>query len=113
MKMINTPLRWVSRVSPPYNKIVGGSHLDKLGSGLACVTQLQGTQIYRVPLDISETLCPSRARPARQVPFHVFQLEKHVPAGKMYLLVLCASGAIISMLFAVNCGKLRDPYFAW
>jgi hypothetical protein len=31
----------VSR-SPPYKNIVGGSRLDKPGSGLACVTQSQG-----------------------------------------------------------------------
>jgi hypothetical protein len=28
-------------------------------------------QKFIVSLDISETLCPSRIRPARQVPFHV------------------------------------------
>jgi hypothetical protein len=102
----------VSR-SPPYNNIVGGYCLDKSRSRLACVTQSQGTQISRVPLDISETLCPSRVRPARQVTFHVFRPEKRIPAGKTYLSVLCASGAIISILFAGKCGKLRDPYFTW
>jgi hypothetical protein len=68
----------------PYDKIIGGYGLDKSRSGLACVTRSQGTQIYRVSLDISETLCPSRVRPARQVLFHVFRPERRTPAGKMY-----------------------------
>jgi hypothetical protein len=71
---------------PPYNKIVDGSRLDKSGSGSACVTQSQGTQIYCVPLEISETLCMSRIWPARQVPFHVFQPEKRIPTGKRIFL---------------------------
>jgi hypothetical protein len=100
----------VSR-STPYNNIIGGSRFDKLGSGLACVTQLQGTQIYHVPLNISETLSPSRVGTARQVPFHASRPEKRIPVGKMYHSVFCASGAIISILFAGKCGKLRDPYF--
>jgi hypothetical protein len=100
----------VSR-SPPYNKIVDGSRLDKSGSGLACMTQLQGTQLSRVPLDTSETLCPSHFRPAWQVTFHVFRPEKRIPARKTYLSVLCVSSAIIRILFAGKCGKLCDPYF--
>jgi hypothetical protein len=99
--------------SPPYNKIVDWSSLDKSGSGLACVTQSQGTQIFRAPLDISYTLCLSHVRPARQVPFNVSRLEKRIPAGKTYISVLCTSGTIICILFAGKCGKLRDPYFDW
>jgi hypothetical protein len=72
--------------SPPYNKIVYGSRLDKSGSGSACVTQSQGTQISCVPLAISETLCPSRVQPARHVPFHVFRPEKRILAGKRIFL---------------------------
>jgi hypothetical protein len=102
----------VSR-SPPYNRVVGGSRLDKSRSGLACVTQSQGTQISRVPLDISETLCLSRVRPARQVLFYVSRPEKCFPAGKTYHSVLCSLGAIIIILFAGKCGKLHDPYFTW
>jgi hypothetical protein len=67
-----------------YNKFVGGYCLDKSRSGSACVTWWQGTQISRVPLDISETLCPSRVRKTRQVLFHVFRPERRTPAGKMY-----------------------------
>jgi hypothetical protein len=68
----------------PYDKVVGGYCLDKSRSGLACVTRSQGTHISRVSLDISETLCPSRVRPARQVLFHVFRSERRTPAGKMH-----------------------------
>jgi hypothetical protein len=97
----------VSR-SPPYNKVVGWSRLDKSGSGLACVTQSQGTQISCVPLDISDTLCPSRVWPARQVIFHVFRPEKRIPAGKTYHSEFCASGAIIIILFAGNSFGKRE-----
>jgi hypothetical protein len=89
----------------PYNKVVGGSCLDTLRSGLACVAQSQGTQISRVPLDISETSCPSRVRPARQVLFHVFRPEKRIPAGKTYYSMLCASGTIIIILFLGSAGS--------
>jgi hypothetical protein len=68
----------------PYDKVVGGYCLGKSRSGLSCVTRSQGTHISRVPLDISETLCPSRVRPARQVLFHVFRPERRTPAGKTY-----------------------------
>jgi hypothetical protein len=40
----------VSCSPPPYKMIVGGSRLNKLRSGLACVAQWQGKQISRVPL---------------------------------------------------------------
>jgi hypothetical protein len=101
MRMINPPFEYelnifsviFSRVgvsrSPPYNKIVDGSRLDKSGSGSACVTQSQDTQIYSVPLNISDTLCPSRVRPARKVPFHVFRPEKRILAGNVSFRALC------------------------
>jgi hypothetical protein len=68
----------------PYDKVVGGYCLDKSRSGLACVNRSQGTQISRAPIDISETLCPSRVRSSRQVIFHVFRPERRTLSGKIY-----------------------------
>jgi hypothetical protein len=106
MRMIK-PLRKVGlKYFPPvfFSRVVvlasprtQGRGWDKSRSGLACVTWSQGTQIYRVSLDISDTLCPSCVWPARQVLSHVFLSERRTPAGKS--------------IIAEKCGKLHDPYF--
>jgi hypothetical protein len=90
------PPVFFSRVGVSDSPRTQGRGWEKSRSGLACVTWSQGTQIYRVSLDISETLCPSRVRPAQQVLFHVFLPERHTPAGKSVI--------------AGKCGKLHDPY---
>jgi hypothetical protein len=90
------PPVFFSRVGVSASPRTQGHGWDKSRSGLACVTWSQGTQIYRVSLDTSETLCPSRVRPAQQVPFHVFLPERRTPAGKS--------------IIAKKCGKLHDPY---
>jgi hypothetical protein len=91
-----TPV-FFSRVGVLASPHTQGRRWDKSRSGLACVTWLQGTHISRVSLDISETLCLSRVRPARQVLFHVFLPERRTPAGKS--------------IIAGKYGKLNDPYF--
>jgi hypothetical protein len=90
------PPVFFSRVSVSASPHTQGCGWEKSRSGLACVTWLQGTQISRVSLDISETLCPSRVRPARQVLFHVFLPDRRTPAGKS--------------IIAGKCGKLHNPY---
>jgi hypothetical protein len=93
------PPVFFSRVGVSASPHTQGRGWVKSRSGLACVTWSQSTQIYRVSLDISETLCPSLVRPARQVVFHVFLPERRTPAGK----------SIISG----KCGKLHNPYSTW
>jgi hypothetical protein len=67
------------------------------------------TERYRnasCPSDISETLCPSRVRPARQVTFHFFWPEKRIPAGKrIFLCFLRRARQLVSCSFesAGNC----------
>jgi hypothetical protein len=41
------------------------------------------------PLDISETLCPSRVRPARQVTFHFFWPENRTRPENVSFRALC------------------------
>jgi hypothetical protein len=87
MRMIKPLCRYVLEYVPSFllrRKVIGGYCLKRSRSGLACVTRSQGTQIYCVSLDMSETLYPSRVRPARQVIFHVFLPEMGTPSGKMY-----------------------------
>jgi hypothetical protein len=77
------------------------------------VAQSQGTQISRVPLDIGEITCPSVPRPASAAgTLSCLPAGEAYPVQKIYLSLLCASGAIISILLVGKCGKLRDPYFA-
>jgi hypothetical protein len=90
------PPVFFSRVGVSASPRTQGRGWDTSRSGLACLTWSQGTQIYRACLDISDTLCPSRVRPTRQVLFHVFLPERRTPAGK----------SIISGKY----GKLHDPY---
>jgi hypothetical protein len=78
-----------SRVGVSASPRTQGRVWDTSRSGLACVTWSQGTQIYCVSLGISETLCPSRVRPARQVLFRVFLPERHAPAGKSIIAGKC------------------------
>jgi hypothetical protein len=91
------PPVFFSRVGVSASPRTQGCGWEKSRSGLACVTWSQGTQISRVSLDISETLCLSRVRPAWQVLFHVFLPERRTSAGKS--------------IIAGKCGKLHDPYF--
>jgi hypothetical protein len=90
------PPVFFSRVGVSASPRTQGRGWDKSRSGLACVTWSQGTHIYRVSLDISETLCPSRVRPAQKVLFHVFLPERRTPAGKS--------------IIAGKCGKLHNTY---
>jgi hypothetical protein len=90
------PPVFFSRVGVSASPRTQGRGWEKSRSGLACMTWSQGTQISRVSLNISETLCPSRTRPARQVLFNVFLSERCTPAGKR--------------IIAGKCGKLHDPY---
>jgi hypothetical protein len=82
---------WVSRLRPVH-KVVGGTNPGRDWRARP------GRKVrkFLVSLDISETLCPSRVRPARQVLFHVFLPERRTSAGK----------SIISG----KCGKLHNPY---
>jgi hypothetical protein len=90
------PPVFFSRVGVSAWPCTQGRGWDKSRSGLACVTWSQGTQIYRVSLDISDTLCLSHVRPAWQILFHVLLPERHTPAGKS--------------IIAGKCGKLHDLY---
>jgi hypothetical protein len=82
---------WVSRLRPVH-KVVGGTNPRRDWHARP------GRKVrkFLVSLDISETLCPSRVRPARQVLFHVFLPERRTPAGKS--------------IIAGKCGKFYNPY---
>jgi hypothetical protein len=68
---------WVSRLRP-FHKVVGGTNPGRDWHARP------GRKVrkFLVSLDISETLCPPRIRPARQVLFHVFLPEMRTRAGK-------------------------------
>jgi hypothetical protein len=98
--------RYVKTVSPiffpvcvsgirPVHKVVGGTNSRRDWHARP------GRKVrkFLASLDISETLCPSRVRPAQHVLFHVFMSERHTPAGES--------------IIAGKYGKLHDPYFTW
>jgi hypothetical protein len=88
MRMRKPPCQGRLNLSPPvlFSRVdvsasprTQGHGWDKSTLGVACATWSQGTRIFRVPLDISETLCPSPIRPTRQVLFHVFSFREAYP----------------------------------
>jgi hypothetical protein len=88
--------------------------LGQIGVGIGMRDPVSRYGDSSCPLDIIETLCPSRVLPARQVTFHVFRPEKRTPAGKSifpcivrwaWQLVSCSQGSAGSCVTGVSPGK--------